>query len=307
MSEGRWGLRDIGSVSKSLDKMKPEIIHIQYPTAGFGNRLGPQLFALKKSCVVTLHEVSRVHILRQLSLYPFAIRPQHIIFTSEHERQFAKNWLPCRANIMSVIPVGSNIEAVPNADKRRSQEIAYFGLIAPRKGLEQVLELGKLIRSAGAGLKIRIIGNVDRKTQAYYQRLRCLSQELPIIWDSEHSRDQVATRLASCSIAYLPFPDGASERRTSLKAMLSNGVVTVTTHGAHTPSDLEGIVRFSTGPEDAFAAIQMLTQNPIEQERLRRKGIEYVQQFSWKHIADLHLGVYEMVMRSHRLPRLCLP
>jgi glycosyltransferase involved in cell wall biosynthesis len=291
--EGPWGLLDVRRASRSLYKLKPDIVHIQYPTAGFGHRLGPQLLALKRRTVITLHEASQAHLLRKLSLYPFSVRAQHLIFPSEYERQFAEKWAPWITHRSSVIPVGSNIEAAPNGGNRRYDEVAYFGLIAPRKGLEEVLGLAKLVHSSGFQLKIRIIGKTSAQYETYSAQLRLQSHGLPVIWQSDLSHEEVAKELAGCSIAYLPFPDGASERRASLKAMLSSGVVTITTRGAHTPSDLEGVVKVSNSPKDAYDHIRVLVNDPLEQEKLRRTAIEYMRQFSWDRIVDLHLRVYE--------------
>jgi glycosyltransferase involved in cell wall biosynthesis len=300
MSEGRWGLLDIRSASESVDRLNPDIIHIQYPTAGFGHKLGPQLFVTGRSSVVTLHEASQSHILRKLSLYPFTLRAQHLIFTSEYERIFAKKWAPWIARISSVIPIGSNIDAVPNSVAQRSHEVAYFGLIMPGKGLEEILKLAYLIQSVGSTLKLRVIGKASSKHEAYFERLRLRSAELPIIWDAELNNDQVATRLAGCSVAYLPFPDGASDRRSTLKAMLASGVAVVTTRSSHTPTSLESVVRFANSVEDSYAVIERLMNDRQEREKLRDKAIEYMRQFTWDRIASLHLHVYESVQATLR-------
>jgi len=263
------------------------------------------MFAVKNSSVITLHEVSQAHILRKLALYPFTIRRQHLIFTTQYEREFARKWAPWTSGVSSVIPVGSNIEALANGFERRSGEIAYFGLIMPRKGLEEVLKLAELIQSSGSRLQIRVIGKTDVKHEAYSAQLRLQSKGLPVIWEGDLSHEQVSRQLAVSSIAYLPFPDGASERRTSLNAMLSNGVVTITTRGAHTPSDLENAVKFCSSPRDAYDAIRLLLENPLEQEKIRGKATEYMRQFSWDRIVDLHLSVYERVIRSQVNRGLC--
>src|SRR5271166_2164646 len=57
VSDGQWGVRDVSRATKNLEKLMPDIIHVQYPTAGFGYRLGPQVFAVRTKSVVTLHEV----------------------------------------------------------------------------------------------------------------------------------------------------------------------------------------------------------------------------------------------------------
>jgi glycosyltransferase involved in cell wall biosynthesis len=298
VSDGSWGLRGAGKAIKSLDKLEPDIVHIQYPTAGFGYRLGPQMFAMRRKSVITIHEASQSHILRKLSLYPFMARAQHLVFTSQYERQFASKWAPWIARLSSVIPIGSNIKAMPGGGNRRGQEIAYFGLIMPGKGLEEILELAKLIQRAGCALSIRIIGKAHSKHESYFERLRLQSRGLPVIWESDLNDEEVATRLASCAIAYLPFPDGASERRASLKAMLASGVGVVTTRGVHTPRDLEDIVKFSENVEDAYRIIRMLAEDTSERERLGRKAVEYMRQFGWDRIAALHLEVYKRVVKT---------
>src|SRR6202043_938890 len=120
-----------------------------------------------QSCVVTIHEASQRHILRKLSLFPFAVRPEHMIFTSCYERQFAMAWAPWISRASSVIPVGSNIAVAAEQGPRNRTEIVHFGLIMPGKGLEQVLELGNLSRLAGLPLVVRIIGRVPLKHASY--------------------------------------------------------------------------------------------------------------------------------------------
>jgi glycosyltransferase involved in cell wall biosynthesis len=296
LAEGRWGLLDVGTTIKRLKKLRPDITHIQYPTAGFGYGLTPQLLAINKKSVVTLHEASQAHFLRKVALYPFTLRPQHVIFTSEYERRFALSWAPWITRHSSVIPIGSNIDGLPEGSKRRVREIAHFGLIMPGKGLEEVLQLAKLLRSSE--LKIRIIGKTHEKHQQYFAWLRMQSKELPIIWDTELVDHEVAKRLGECAVAYLPFPDGASERRATLKAMLVNGVAVVTKRGAHTPASLEKVVNFADNIKDAYGALCLLLSDCTERERLSRSGIEYMRQFTWEHIADLHSQVYKDVVRS---------
>ena len=233
VSAGRWRLSDVEAAIRTLDKFGPDIAHLQYPAPGAGYRLGPQFFAVKKTSVVTLHEASQSHILRKLSLFPFTIRASHLIFTSEYERQFMGRWAPWTARISSVIPIGSNIErAESQGNARCGEEVVCFGLIMPKKGLEEVLRLAEVIKKAGSGLRVRIVGKPSAGHEVYFEELRRRSKYLPIVWETNLDDEQVATLLASCAVGYLPFPDGASERRSSLKAMLANGIAVVTTRGA---------------------------------------------------------------------------
>ena len=55
----RWDLRHVHSLVKEIDRSRPDLIHMQYPTTGYGWKLGPQAIGTLKPVVVTLHEVSQ--------------------------------------------------------------------------------------------------------------------------------------------------------------------------------------------------------------------------------------------------------
>lgn len=292
-----WNVSGVLRVRRRLCEQNFDIVHIEYPTVGFGHKLGPQVLSLLRGCVVTIHEASQRRFLRKLALFPFSLRPEHIIFTSRFERQFATTWAPWVSRISSVIPVPSNIRAFAQERQRALNEILYFGLITPGKGLEQVLELSTLIKSYGLPLTVRIIGRAPGKHVDYLERLRSSGgEDLPVTWDLDLGEEQVAERLASSSIAYLPYPDGASERRATLKAALANGVAVITTRGPQTPRNLEGLVTFCEAPAEALAAALFLLDHPNERARLVRNGDRYVGQCTWERIAELHLGIYRNLL-----------
>lgn len=297
-SAERWRMRDIGEISQLLQKQNADILHLQYPSRGFGHRLGPQLLALRKKSVVTLHEASAAHILRKLSLYPFTIRHEHLIFTSEYERQFAKQWAPWIGPSSSIIPIGSNISPASVDVPRNCNEIAYFGLIMPGKGLEQVLELARILKERQPGISVRVIGKPTPEHKSYLERLRNKAAQLPLIWDTDLNNKQIAERLTQVAIAYLPFPDGASERRGSLKAIWSCGVAAVTTKGRQTPKEYEGLAQWAHDPVQAFELIQYLRQDRSARDILRKRTADYMRRFRWSLIAKLHGNVYERVLQS---------
>jgi glycosyltransferase involved in cell wall biosynthesis len=304
LSANRWVLTDVIAADKKLDKIRPEITHLQYPMPGAGHKLGPQILAMKRSSVVTLHEGSQSHFLRKLSLFPFALRASHLIFTSEFERQFVMRWAPWISLASSVIPIGSNIrKGALDSPSRCRNEVVYFGLIMPAKGIEDVLRLAALIKNSASGLTVRIVGNPSAGHEAYFEDLHERSRNLPVVWEAGLNDEQVANRLARCSVGYLPFPDGVSERRASLKAMLLNGMAVVTTRGAHTFGALDEIVEYSDTPQQAYAVVRRLLESPSRQIELGRRGVEYMRQFGWDTIAQLHLRVYEKVIRERTSDR----
>jgi glycosyltransferase involved in cell wall biosynthesis len=289
-----------------LRSLRPDLVHIQYPTVGFGTNLGPQAVSLLKNCVATLHEASGVHILRKLALFPFSFRARHIIFPSSFERRFALTWAPWISRRSSVIAVPSNIGVAARHRERSLREILHFGLIMPKKGLEEVIKLGALIRESGLPLRVRIIGSVRPEHVRYFAALRSVSSQLPITWENGLDKEQVEDRLAASAVAYLPYPDGASERRATLKAMLVNGVAVVTTRGPQTPPDLEGCARFVHSPEQALVAASDLLKSREDRGRLTSSGAQYAGRYTWGRIAEQHAAVYDQVLAG-RHGRALLP
>jgi len=292
MNEGRWGLGDVGSARKAIARWEPEIVHMQYPSSAFGHRLGPQAFVMGNNVVTTLHEGSQSHILRKLSLYPFLLKSRHVIFTSDFERQFGLRLAPWIAGNSSVIPIGSNISTGP-PELERHGEILYFGLIMPKKGIEDFIALAEIAQELEPSRRFRIVGRAGAGHEEYLRRLQAETAKLPITWRIDRSDEDVAIELSSAALAYLPFPDGASERRASLKALLANGVAVVTTRGPQTPSDLASVLRFAQEPTEARQVLQQLTEDSAELNRLSAAGPAYMKQFSWDAIAQLHIDLYQ--------------
>jgi glycosyltransferase involved in cell wall biosynthesis len=97
----------------------------------------------------------------------------------------------------------------------------------------------------------------------------------------------------------MPFPDGASEKRGSLLAALSNGLPVITTKGRSTPTELEDVVRFCSSPAEAVEAAQALLEAPALREELGARGRHYAEKFSWESIAQSHIAIYQQLVASH--------
>jgi glycosyltransferase involved in cell wall biosynthesis len=281
---------------EAATKSGVDLIHIQYPTVGFGWTLAAQKLALMKACLVTFHEASHSHILRKLSLLPFCIRAKHLIFTSDYEREFLTKWAPWTRKTSSTIPIASNIAECDEVKQRVTDEILYFGRIMPHKGIENVIRLAELIQQSGLALRVRILGSCLPVHGSYLGHLKTEADGLPIMWEHDLNEKEIAERLAGASIAYLPYRDGVSERRATVKAMLSNGVAVLTTRGTHTPSAFNDLVCFCATPEEALAAALSLLSNHERTTSMVRSGKVYSEQFTWEHIAKKHMALYEKLV-----------
>jgi glycosyltransferase involved in cell wall biosynthesis len=291
-----WRLSNMGSIIKSIRACNPDIVHMQYPTAGYGRRLTPQLLSLLIPSVVTVHEASEAHILRKLSLYPFTLRSRHIIFTTPYEQHFVVRRAPWISQRCNVIPVGSSIRTGQFERNRNLTEVVYFGFFRPQKGLEEVFTLAELVKQKGLPFSVRLIGKPFPVDSPYFKELYRRSEKLPIKWDIDLAEDVVADLLSGVSMGYMPYPDGASGRRTSLLALLANGVATITTRGAHTPSSLDQAVLFTQDTGQALQLIEKIRSDDVLRNRLSENGRTYASQFRWDAIAKKHLELYENLL-----------
>lgn len=289
-----WGLGNVPRVQRLIRGVGADLTHIQYPTVGYGRKLGPHLVGLLERAIVTVHEASQVHLLRQLSLFPFLFG-QHIIFTNGFEQAYVSRMAPWVSRRSTVIPIGSSVPIGLADGDRRLDEIVYFGLIRPRKGLENVLELAGILKQRVSGMTVRIIGLPQKEHMGYLHTLQEKSVSLPIVWDLGLSNEETAKQLAGLAYAYVPFPDGASERRSSLLALLANGVATITTRGAQTPVGLDNTVEFAASSEEAVSILEALRTNPDRRQELSSHGVRYASRFSWVAIADLHIHLYHQM------------
>ena len=297
----RWGLRGLANVQKRITALSPDIVHMQYPTIGYGASLAPQLLSLWNRCIITIHEISQTHILRRLSLLPFSVRSHHIIFTNAYERKYALRWIPWIADRSSIVPIGSSMEIGHQNQEKDLIEVVYLAIIRPDKGLEQIIDLASLIKDRKLDVRIRVIGKPHPKYPDFFHRMYQQSKNLPILWNLDLPDKTVVDLLARSQAGYLPFPDGASERRSSLFALLVNGVVTVTTKGAHTPPEMDKAVGYADTPQVALQLIQKIITEKGYQEQLRQGAYRFVKYYSWESIAEKHIEIYRMILNRNKV------
>ncbi|HYK37960.1 hypothetical protein [Alloacidobacterium sp.] len=299
LTDQDWKLFHVADVLRRLRSGAFDIVHIQYPGLGYAKHLGPPAISLIRDVVVTLHEFSHVHLLRRVASIPFCLRSQ-VIFTTEYERQNAIAKMPFLVRRSQVIPIGSNIQKdTSTLEKRHFQEIVYFGLIVPKKGIEDVIKLAAVVKAQRLPYRIRVIGRIVhavRELVAYAGNLLQSTKDLPIDWSIDLTEDEVAVLLGKTAFAYLPYPDGASERRGSLKAALAAGAVCITTKGPQTTQEILNATLIGQTPNAALQAIEELTRDRAKWLQYSLRTYKYAEAFEWTNIADLHINLYAHIM-----------
>jgi glycosyltransferase involved in cell wall biosynthesis len=285
------------ALNREITSIAADVVHIQYPATGYGRHLGPQLLSVLRPMVVTIHECSQTHLLRRLSLLPLALRAQAVIFTNRYEQTYALRFVPWVRGRSAVIPIGTNVPPGDSETPKLPNVVTYFGLIRPQKGLEEVIHLARLFKQRANGLAVRIVGTVLPGSESYYAQLRNASHDLPLQWVMDLDGVALSSALAQTQVSYLPYPDGASERRGSLIAMLANKAANLTTHGSHTPSTLEPAVQFAESPLQAVEFAENLFNNPAVLHAMQQQSAELAARFSWNSIAEDHMAIYQRLAK----------
>lgn len=299
--EGRaWTVMSALADSRAIAAAAPDVLHIHYPTIGFGHRPAPQIVAalqrvrsMRIPIVLTLHEFSRARALRKAALLPFGLVADHIVFTSRMEQLACARIYPWVPGKSSVIPIGSNIPVATEPGPRDPNLVAYFGSIAPGKGLEAFIELARLAHACPDDpWRFQVVGSPVPDARAFWEAMRRDAASLPITWHAGRAADEVAALLARAAYAYLPYPDGASERRTTLLAALSNGAAVISTAGPHTTPEIERAICVASDPSQALQALDGLRADAQRRSNLVARGAAYAAAFSWHHIAERYSALY---------------
>ena len=141
--------------------------------------------------------------------------------------------------------------------------MGYFGYIRPEKGLEDYIETAKKIQKTNPNFKAYIMGQTQDEFNYYHKPLlKDLSDSNIILLLNKSSQD-VSNILSQTKIAYLPYPDGLTERRGSFLASLLHHCIIVTTKGNFT-TDAQLSTFIFVNKENAHSKISEIINYPSE-------------------------------------------
>ncbi|WP_440134422.1 glycosyltransferase [Chitinophaga sancti] len=289
-----WKLKSLFRHIKNIRSAKADIIHMQYPTEGYGYSMLPQLIALlfRRRTILTLHELSNRNPFGKLATILFLFISRKIIFTIEEEQAYAAKICPWIRKKSEVINIGSNIPCV-NAGVEKRFEVVYFGHIRPVKGIEKVIEQAAKAKEQHLPWRFLIVGQTLSRFEDYYQQLRAGAKDLNITWVTNVDDQEVSILLQSSATAYFPYPDGVSLRRGTFFAALVNGTPIITTKGDKTPLKFEELCYLVDNDTEVIPAIMdILSGSETSLSKLDRSSV-YAKQFDWVHIAEQHIRVFK--------------
>jgi glycosyltransferase involved in cell wall biosynthesis len=297
-----WSLVEILKVVKIINNWSPDIVHIQYPTQGYGNASLPWVlpliaFFMRKKVVQTWHEGYSRRTAPKLFL--ISIVPGGLVFVRP---QYEKDLHPqlrwaLWGKKIAFIP---NASAIPRVDldekkkdsiksqylKKQTRLIVFFGFVYLHKGVELLFEI-----SDPALDQIVIAGDVDERGEYCQEILRCASTEA---WQGKVTiagflpSADVAALLAVADAVILPFRAGGGEWNTSIHGAVLNGAFVLTTSLTKNGYDKQRNV-YCAKVDD----IQEMKSALSIYVSSRRKYDSDIDRDEWQDIAKKHCLLYE--------------
>ena len=318
----KWNLRGILKIISLVKKIKPDIIHIQYPASQYGFKPSVNFlpFLLKiNGCsgpiISTLHEFSNRSLLGKIRLVPNIIFSNKTLVVSQNYIEDILYFLWPLKNLLKkkfvYIPIGPNIlpyktklEDIKKIKKQitinhQDAILCCFGSIRKGKGIEMLIDVFQEIISGPTTKNIRLIfiGQCKGEYCLGIKKIvleKKLSQH--IIFTNYISEEDTSKYLFASDICVLPFSDGVSTKRGSFLAPLFHNIPIITTQSSFTPPELINykniILTKPNDKKDLEMAIKKLIMDKELQIVIKKNSLCLKKYFSWENITKKIISVY---------------
>jgi glycosyltransferase involved in cell wall biosynthesis len=301
-----WGLAEALKVIKAIRRWSPDIVHIQYPTQGYGGGslpwVLPMIAALMRRKVVqTWHEGYSGRDAPELFLKSIVpswlifVRPQYETKLHPHLR-----WALWRKRTAFI----SNASSIPRVKpdeqmkdeirkryvKKQKRLIVFFGFVYPNKGVELLFAIADCALD-----QIVIAGGFDENSEYGRDIIKRASTEewlgkvtitgfLPVA--------DVAELLAVADAVILPFRTGGGEWNTSIHGAVLNGAFVITTSLTERGYDGKRNVYFAE--VDNVQEMKLALGSYAGRRREYDADIDVNE---WRKIGHQHRLLYESIVR----------
>lgn len=315
-----WDWRELWTIFKVIRTWAPDLVHIQYPTLGYGHKRLPWLLPLclrlaGLPVVQTWHEIYLLKLLFRFGLiFRFiskAVVPGGLVVVREDYRKRTDallRWV-FLSKTVRFIPNASAIPAVELSVAERealraqyarpnAHMIVYFGFIYPRKRVELLFQIVDANDShlviIGDSFREEDLRNFAQSTHAaqtiYYQSLRQLSETE--VWKGKVTMSgflpahEAARVMAAADAVVLPILGGAGEWNTSVHGAQAQGTFVLTTSKQRRGYD--------PGENTYFACEHDLEdmRRALKQYVGKRPGDRNAIARAWQSIRESHVDLY---------------
>ncbi|MEW5718112.1 MAG: glycosyltransferase family 4 protein [Chloroflexota bacterium] len=337
----RWNWQNLRAIARVLREFAPDIVHIQYQTGAFAMHpaidFAPRVLKTPKTkFVATFHDLRVPYLfpkagpVREWVTHELARSSDAVIATNDED--YARLGT-LNLQLLTLIPIGSNITTTPPADYDRAAWraklnvradetlLCYFGFLNESKGGETLIRALALMSNAKLLMIGGQVGASDPTNRAYLAHIQSLIFNLQlsdrVLWTDFTPPEIVTANFRAADLCVLPYRDGASYRRGTLMAALAHGCAIVTTTDDRrrtTERKLSSVIRHRLSvelpalrdgencllvpPDDPRAladAIQRAAVSPELRAKIGAGARELARHFTWDKIAQQHLELYRRI------------
>lgn len=324
-----WSWAGCHALTQALVLDDPDLIQIEYPTAGYGRATGPALMPMflrlrrfKGPIITRLHEFGRAHWLRRLAIWPLLNDSDGILVPHEAMRReliFRHRSLNDRP--LTPVPVGASLDphALPaSTPESWAAQLQAWGV--PEDAYPVLLSFGFVRKDKGLELLADAIAQIQKQSQAHVVHigpfkpaddpqqeavLDAISQR--IVMDRFHFPGwQPLSVLPAAppkgTLAVFPYTDGVSDRRSAAITLGLLGYPLLTT----TPADAAEAEVWSTlaaklvAPDQAAALTEALRGFLAADAIPTGQPERFAARYSWEVLAPQVEAFYEDVLERYR-------
>jgi starch synthase len=268
-------------------------LHQKYPIVSTIHEPRPILHTALRSSLLNIIQETNCRLIMKSS-------DKIIVHGQNHMQYLLAKSIPDHK--IRVIPHGafSSFTLLRNNEVQTQPEnILFFGRITPYKGIEYLIEAGKLIKQQFPEITITIAGEGD------FNKYRGL-----IKGDSHFTvcnrfipDNEVALLFQKAAIVILPYIDGSQSGIISIAGSFKKPVV-ATNVGNFSEMVKNGKTGFVVAPKDAMglakAIVKLLKNDKLRQEMGENAYNATQERFSWDSIAQKTVCVYEEAIKVWR-------
>jgi glycosyltransferase involved in cell wall biosynthesis len=301
-----WGISDLPPAMKAISGWKPDIVHVQYPTQGYGRKKLPWLLPsiagfMGYDVVQTWHEYFPMG---GYANWLNALVPGGLIAVRPNYMERMPSWFRWlnRKKDFAFIPNTSTIPYTPlspaEAEEIRyrfagkgKQILVYFGFVYPEKGVERIFEIADPSKH-----HLVLLCDLDPSNRYHAKILglsTCPEWSEQVTVTGFLAKEEGGKRLAAADAVLFPFRKGGGEWNTSLHAAVTQGTFVLTTsthqHGYHPSENV-----YYVPPGD----VREMREALLTHAGTRTAGRPAHFQQDWGVIASAHMDLYRKVLQT---------
>lgn len=293
-----WRLHDLPHLIRAIRRGRPDIVHLQYPTAGYRHGLAPgillpllRVILPRARILVTIHEYVHTALLHRL--YIAATAPWARAVITPDASQLRGFRLPGGV-IVTEIPIASNIEPA-GGPRRRNPDVltvGTWGFLHPDKGIDRLIDaFADVVAVSPARL---VIAGDPGPDSGYANEIRARATASPvgsrITFTGRLPGMQLSEALANFDVCVLPYAGGLEMNRGTYATARALGLPIVTTTTGEPRFDAESGTAF-VRPGDRPALVQAILEASG-----RPRSLQTDPTAAWRSIALCHVDVYRSLV-----------